>query len=303
MGFADRDYYRDERQGIHLGGQWSAVGALMAINAAVFLIGMFSPIVGPGGENWVQLHLALGGDLFQQPWNAWQLLTYGFVHADIWHIAFNMLGLWVFGAEVESVYGKREFYRLYLSLIVCAGLVFAAVQTGTEQISRTIGASGGVMGVAVIFACHFPRRSMLVFPIPVAIPAAVLVAFYILMDLLGVQSLQSPVAHWAHLGGAAFGFLYFRTGWSLFRLWPRKLKFRLPISNSKLFRRPKLRLHHEERGETDSSQDDYLTTRRMQQQVDQLLEKISSSGESSLTEEERQFLANASRRYQQQRRR
>jgi membrane associated rhomboid family serine protease len=300
MGLADRDYYRDESQGFNLGGDWSAVGALMAINAVVFLVGMFTPIVAVTPDersvNWIQANLGLDAQLFKQPWNAWQLLTYGFVHADIWHIAFNMMGLWVFGREIEGIYGKREFYRLYLSLLICAGLVFALVQFSSGSLQGTIGASGGVMGVAVIFACHFPRRMMQIFPFPVQVPALALVAMYIIMDVIGTSNRLSPTAHWAHLGGAAFGFLYYRNGWNLFRLWPRKLQLRMPR------RGPKLRVHREEREEDEAPADDYMTTRRLQQRVDQLLEKISVSGESSLTEEEREFLAEASRRYQQRRR-
>jgi membrane associated rhomboid family serine protease len=296
MGLADREYYRDDRPGFNLGGDWSAVGTLIAINAAVFLVGMFTPLVNREGENWIQWNLALTGDWYKQPWNAWQLLTYGFVHADIWHIAFNMLGLFVFGRDVETVYGKREFFRLYLSLIICAGAVFTLIQAASDEFVRTVGASGGVMGVAVIFACHFPRRSMYIVPIPIPIPAFALVGFYILMDLIGAQNRQSTVAHWAHLGGAAFGFLYYRTGWNLFRLWPRRLNFKLPR------RGPKLRVHREA-AEEEQPANDYVTTRRLQQRVDELLEKISTSGESSLTDEERQFLADASRRYQQQKRR
>ncbi len=118
------------------------------------------------------------------------------------------------------------------------------------------------------------------------------------MDLLGTQSSESDVAHWAHLGGAAFGFLYYKTGWNLFRLWPSgwsARSFRIPG------RGPKLKVHREA-DETEEPADDYLTTGRIQQRVDELLEKISRSGEASLTAEERQFLAEASRRYQQQRR-
>jgi membrane associated rhomboid family serine protease len=295
MGVYDRDYYRDDQPGIRLGGvgNWSAVATLIAINVAVFVADMFI------GDHWVVRHLALQADLFQHPWQAWQLVTYGFVHdpSGIAHILFNMIALYVFGAEVENVYGKREFYKLYLSLIVLAGLFNVALQAAMHQQGNVIGASGGIMGVAVIFACHFPRRLLYIWRI-LPVPAFVLVIGFVVLDLLGTQSRESDVAHWAHLGGAAFGFLYYYTDWSLFRLWPRGWSgrsFRLPG------RGPKLRVHREAE-EVEEPVDDYLTTGRIQQRVDQLLEKISRSGESSLTTEERQFLADASRRYQQQRR-
>ena len=211
-----------------------------------------------------------------------------------------MLALWVFGREVETVYGKWEFYKLYVSLIILAGLFDAIIKINSDA-RPVVGASGGIMGVAVIFACHFPRRMMLVFPIPIPIPAYALVIGFIALDFLGIRNKGDLTAHTVHLAGAAFGFLYYRTGWSLFRLWPRGWSIpsiRLPLG------RQKFKIHREEEEEeNDQSADDYLTTGRLQKRVDELLEKISRTGESSLTEEERQFLADASRRYQQHRRR
>ncbi len=292
MGLYDRDYYRDEHQGIRLSTNWSAVTTLIVINAAVLLLDAFT------SDRWLEQHLKLQPDLFQRPWQAWQLLTYGFVHADIWHLFFNMLGLWIFGSEVELVYGRREFYKLYLSLIILSGLCNTAIQAAAHEANPVVGASGGVMGVAVIFACNFPRRTLILFPIPIPVPAAVLVGLYVLFDLIGTQDHQSGVAHWAHLSGAAFGFLYFKTGWNLFRLWPSGLKLRIPM------RGPKFRIHREpDEEEEEMPADDYLTTGRIQQRVDEILEKISRTGEGSLTDEERRFLSEASRRYQQQRRR
>jgi membrane associated rhomboid family serine protease len=301
MGVYDRDYYREDRQGLHLTiSAWSAVTTLIVINVAVAVVGFFLQTNPVTHRNWLTEYLALQPDLFHNPWNFWQLLTYGFVHdqGDIWHLAFNMLGLWIFGREVEVIYGRREFFKLYISLIVLSGLFDQIIQFASQSLHPVIGASGGVVGLAVIFACHFPRRMMLIFPIPIPIPAALMVGIFVVMEFLATRSRGDAVAHWVHLGGAAFGFLYYKTGWNLFRLWPGNLKLRLPM------RGPKFRIHREpEENEEQSPPDDYLTTGRVQQRVDQILEKISRTGESSLTEEERRFLADASRRYQQQRRR
>jgi membrane associated rhomboid family serine protease len=301
MGLYDREYYREEKPGIRLGGDWSAVTTLIVINIAVFLAEIFTQQVGQ--HSWLEENLGLQPDFFHHPWTVWQLLTYGFIHdsTSLWHVGFNMLGLWIFGSEVETVYGKREFLKLYTSLIILAGLFNTIIEFASGHQSLVIGASGGVMGVAVIFACHFPKRTMYVWPIPLPIPAYVLVTAFILLDFLGTFSAKSETAHWVHLGGAAFGFLYYRTGWSLFRLWPRgwtMQSIRFPMG------KPKFRIHREpEEDDTEQPVDDYLTTGRLQKRVDELLEKISRSGEGSLNEEERQFLADASRRYQQHRRR
>jgi membrane associated rhomboid family serine protease len=296
MGLYDRDYYREDKPGIHLAGNWSAVATLIAGNVAVFLANMFS------GDNWVVRNFGLKPDLFHNPLNAYQLLTYGFCHdpTNIWHLAFNMLALWVFGRDVETVYGKAEFYKLYVSLLILAGLFDQVVKIGNPAAPSVVGASGGIMGVAVIFACHFPRRQMLVFPIPVPIPAFVVVIGFVVLDFLAIHNTRDLTAHTVHLGGAAFGFLYYKTGWNLFRLWPRGFslgRIRFPT------RRSKFRVHRElEEDDIEPEPDTYLTTGRLQKRVDELLEKISRSGEASLSEEERQFLAEASRRYQQRRR-
>jgi membrane associated rhomboid family serine protease len=302
MGLYDRDYYREEEpRGIRLAANWSAVTTLIAVNVAIAVCGMFMPIDRHTKQNWLTEHLGLQPDLFHNPWNFWQLLTYGFLHdpLNILHLASNMLGLFVFGRDVETVYGRREFYRLYISLVIMSGLFYEVVQIVSPSNHPVIGASGAVMGVAVLFACHFPRRKLYVIPFPFPIPAAVLVSLYAIYEFWATQDQGSLVAHWVHVGGIAFGFLYYKTGWSLFRLWPSRWNvgaIRLPR------RGPKLRVHQEIEDD-EPPPDDYLTTGRLQKRVDQLLEKISTSGEGSLTDEERQFLAEASRRYQQQRRR
>src|SRR5262249_26294290 len=147
MGLYDRDYYREDKPGIRLGGNWSAVTTLIVANVAVSVVGLFffpaNPIT---KSNWLTENLGLGSDLFQHPWNAWQLITYGFVHdpTSIWHLAFNMLALWVFGRDVETVYGKVEFFKLYFSLLILAGLFDLVLKIGSPNSGRVVGASGGI---------------------------------------------------------------------------------------------------------------------------------------------------------------
>lgn len=309
MGIYDREYYRDEPRGLSFGGDWSAVTTIIVINAVIAVIGFFLPLeINPWtrqGQTWITQHLALQGDLFQQPWNAWQLLTYGFVHDpnSVIHVLFNMFALFVFGRDVEGIYGRREFFKLYLSLLILAGLFYVTLSALTapadDPLNPVIGASGGVMGVAVIFACNFPKRLLYIWGV-LPVPAWLLVGLYVLLDFLGTRDERSQTAHWVHIGGAAFGFLYYRTRWNLFRLWPSRLASKVNWKIKLPGRGPKLRVHREE--DEPAAENDYLTTGRLQKRVDELLEKISRSGEASLTDEERQFLADASRRYQQRRR-
>ena len=95
----------------------------------------------------------------------WQLLTYGFLHGSLMHIAFNMFMLWMFGRELELVYGPRRFIAYYLTCVVGAGVVQLIVAATQGGIYPTVGASGGVFGLLLLFGMTFPNRMiMLLFP-------------------------------------------------------------------------------------------------------------------------------------------
>jgi membrane associated rhomboid family serine protease len=237
--------------------------------------------------------MALQPDLFSHPWQAWQLLTYGFGHdpRTIMHILGNMFALWLFGRDVEAIYGKSEFYRLYITLVLFSGLVWVALQRAfwPQDPAPAIGASGAVMGIMMIYIFHFPNRMFLLF-FAIPTPAWVLGIIYVYLDISGTmggwQFGNERVANTAHLAGAAFGFLYYRTHWTLFSLWPGHWF-------TQTFRRPKFRVH---RGDDRDSRDDP----QLQQKVDQILSKISREGEASLTADERRTLEEASRKYRGQ---
>jgi membrane associated rhomboid family serine protease len=291
MGIYDREYYRDEprRPGVS---DWSAVTTLIAINVVVYVADMLS------ADHWLDEHLVLSSSLFRHPWDAWQLLTYGFVHdpASIMHILFNMFGLWLFGREIESIYGKKEFYQLYLSLIVLSGLAWVALQNvlWPRIPAYALGASGAVMGITMIYILHFPHRTFLLF-FAIPMPAWVVGILLVAIDLGGVtgsfQISKEHIANTAHLAGAFFGFVYYRTHWTLFSLWPGRLF-------SGAFRRPKYRVHRgDDDGNARGSAGAGGEQRQLQQQVDDILAKISREGEASLTAAERRTLEEASRKY------
>ena len=147
----------------------------------------------------------------------WQLLTYGFMHdpTSIFHLAFNMLALVMFGAQLEHTWGDRRFLTYYLVCVVGAGLcqlLVASIAVSEGQAPyATVGASGGVFGLLLAYGMLFPnQRVMLLFP-PIPMKARTLVILYGVFELsLGLTGLQPGVAHFAHLGGMLFGWLLIR---------------------------------------------------------------------------------------------
>lgn len=286
MGIYDRDYYRDddEPRGFRASGIETGLAMLIVVTVAIYLLDVLMSSESGGLGRW----LALRSDFFEHPWTVWEPVTYGFLHSttSILHIVFNMLTLWFFGREVEGIYGRRVFIGLYLSLIVMSGLVWLVAHqlAGSGGRASLVGASGAIAGILIIFICHYPHRTILL-NLFIPVPAWLLGVIYIVSDLFGAWHRTDNVAYTAHLGGAAFGFLFFKTGWYLGQIFPKRL------SIPSLKPRPKLRVHDPEEHE-----------RELTEQADRILEKISVSGQESLTADERRTLEQYSRRMQQKRR-
>ena len=184
------------------------------LGEAVFLDMMLWPL----GDYTLRLP---NGSLTQVGFLPWQVVTYGFLHGGLAHLFFNMFALWMFGIALEATWGSRRFLTYYLVCVIGAGLVQLVVATlavrNGAQPYPTVGASGGIFGVLLAFGMLFPnQRLMLIFP-PIPMKARTFVICYGLLELfLGVTRTQSGVAHFAHLGGMAFGFLliqYWRGRW------------------------------------------------------------------------------------------
>lgn len=146
--------------------------------------------------------------LIWQKGYVWQLVTYMFLHGGFFHLLFNMFALWMFGSDIERLWGARRFLTYYFFTGIGAGL-FSLVLTPNGLVP-TIGASGAVYGILLAFAWFFPdRRILLYFVFP--IPARVFVLMFGAIEVLAsVTQPGSPVAHLAHLGGLVFGFIYLR---------------------------------------------------------------------------------------------
>jgi membrane associated rhomboid family serine protease len=153
----------------------------------------------------------------------WQVLTYGFLHGSFLHIFFNMFAVFMFGSAVEQLFGARRYLVYYLLCVVGAALMHLIVVTAANLPPYpTVGASGGVFGLLLAYGMAYPRRELIIFPIPVPIQAWLAVTLYGAMELfLGVTRTASGVAHFAHLGGMATGFVLIRY-WQAQRRRPRR---------------------------------------------------------------------------------
>lgn len=295
MGIYDREYLREEPAGMTLRAPRTAVAWLLVVNLALFAADLlFSPNLRSDGLGAISGPLSLGADLWAHPWRLWQLLTAGFVHDPhvIAHVAFNMLGLWFLGRDVERQLGRAEFFRVYLLLIVASSLGWLVVENllhplaAGQRAPRMLGASGAITGLMVLFVARDPTRGLYVFGMG-PIPGWLVCVLYVTADLMrgyaDATGGTTTVAWQAHLAGALTALVYYRSGvflgrWLPLARWPRS--------------RPSLKVHQPAADDDDAG----LSAR-----VDAILEKISVSGESSLTPDERRTLERASRHYQRRR--
>lgn len=279
MGLYDRDYAHEPQQGVQLRLPGSITNRIILITIGCYLLQLFLGM--PFTEKFV-----LYPDWYSRPWNAYRLLTYGFLHDpnSLWHIGFNMFALWSFGNQVERVYGREKYTWLYLTAIVVAGLIWSLSEASMGRpVGVVMGASGGVVTVVILFALKFPHAKGMVFPIPIPIPMWVLAIGLVLMDLQGAMSRGGDIAFTAHLGGALYGWFFFMTEWT-----PASLFHRLFGGLPKM-KGPSLRVH-----EPDEENASDL-------EVDRVLQKIQEQGRESLTWRERRILEKASREYQNRR--
>lgn len=173
--------------------------ALLLINVAAFCIDYFL-------GSWFTGMLALWpiGHGFMP----WQVVSYAFLHGSVFHLFFNMMGLWMFGSEIERVWGPKRYLQFYMVSVLTAALAQLLVAMLLGSVYPTIGASGGLFGLLLAFGMLFPNRQIMLLIPPIPMKAKVFVAVYGAIELfLGVTGTQQGVAHFAHLGGMLGGFL------------------------------------------------------------------------------------------------
>jgi membrane associated rhomboid family serine protease len=280
MGIYDRDYERerdyDDGPGIRLRMPQTMTMRLILVTSIVYLVQLLT-------GNVVTQFGMLQSDWYLHPWKVYTLLTYGFLHAPN-NILANMYGLWLFGGAVEARYGSREFLLFYLTAVVVGGLAWTLAEIPVAGLTTMYGASAACVAVMVVYAFLYPHQTvlmMMLFPMPMWALAVVLTGY----DILGATRRSGDVAFTAHLGGAAFGALYYKFGWRISSWIPTQWKM------PRLSRRPPLRVHDPLDDEDEATED----------VVDNILRKIREHGQDSLTSQERRILEEASREYQKRR--
>lgn len=262
------------------GGLTPWVKRLLIANVVVYLAMLAVPSLGA----WLAF---VPADTFVRPWTA---VTYMFVHAGFFHLFFNLLILYFFGPPLESMWGGTEFMKFYL-VAGLGGAVFSYVFAFNTAV---VGASAAIYGVMLAFAMNWPDMRVYVwFLFPVKIKwLVVFLAAVSILSLMGGQ--QDGVAHFAHLGGFAGGFLYLklqdRVGMQLGQLRKTVAKRKFDVTAGGAGR-----------GDGD---DGRRTPRpgsreeeRVLDEVDRVLDKISESGLQSLSDDELDLLDRVSKKY------
>lgn len=221
----------------------------------------------PASDKFTKLFWLYPPDAIGHLW-LWQFFTYMFLHSttDPWHLIFNILGLWMFGSEVERILGVRRFLTLYFTAGIFAGICCCVFTPWTP----ILGASGAIFAIEVAFAMYFPNATVIFYFFPMK-------AKYLVMIFAGITIFNciiprdGNIAHFAHLGGLVYGFLFVRYSYRVVDLL-RKWQIR-------------------------QQEKELMKDHELRAKVDEILDKVNRDGLRNLTWRERNFLKNASKRY------
>ncbi len=203
MGLGSRSYARPYVFG---GGLPSGIRLLLVANIAVFLLQFL------GANNFLMRYFALTPVSLYTMFAVWQLVTYMFLHGDIFHILFNMLALWMFGRELEETWGRERFLRFYFFCGIGAGICVVLANyllPWGNPVIPTLGASGAIYGILLASAVMWPTR-VVYFNFLFPIQMKYLVIIYGAIAFLSAGS-GGAVSHFAHLGGLLFGWIFLKT--------------------------------------------------------------------------------------------
>ena len=210
----------------------------------------------------------------------WQPFTYMFLHAPFYssvgisHILLNMLGLWVFGRELEQAWGKTHFLKYYFITGVGSGLITYLFQMGADN--PVIGASGAVYGVLLAYGVSYPNRMLYIWGI-IPVKSMWLVIIMGSIAFFGVLGNADGISHVTHISGMVIGYFLLKKRWRwkdvLFAIRKKTIEFQVQ--------------RHEEKD---------IKVNMLQKDIDMILEKIQKLGFSGLSDEEKSKLYEASKK-------
>ena len=191
---------------------------LIGLNIVAYLLSTLAPRAAVDFALW-----PLGGGILAPDagFAPWQLVTYAFLHGSLLHLTFNMFGLYMFGSAIEQTLGTRRYLVYYFACVIAAAITQLIVLQLSGTFVPTVGASGGVFGLVLGYAMFFPHHRVVLLIPPIPMSARTFAIAYAAIELaLGVFGSQQGVAHFAHLGGMA-------GGWLLLRHWGLRARSRL----------------------------------------------------------------------------
>lgn len=252
------------------------------------------------------------GQVIELSFYPWQLFTYMFLHGGFFHLLLNMFALWMFGVELENMWGQKRFMYYYLLCGVGAGLCNLLIAPLFTSVGPTVGASGAIYGILVAFGYLFPDRSIYIYGI-IPVKAKYLVIFYMLLEVFAVAGgTDSQIAHMAHLGGGVVGLIYmmtvFKKPGGLFNTSVLKNKINNLSREKKTYSSPVYsngaktkkenvpEAKYKELELTDYKKEMETRQKDAQDKIDAILDKLSEGGYQSLTEEEKKVLFQESKK-------
>jgi len=317
MGIYDRDYYREDSRWHNPFARSQATLFLTLLYCFLFIAQIASADPqraprGPFGHDPITDALELSVPRVLDG-EVWRVATYALVHQPgfIFHILFTCVFLVWIGHQVEDLYGSKEYLAFFVLANLIGGVAYTAIRALTNSDVPLLGPSGGVTAVLVLFALHYPTRTIS-FRFFIPIPVWLLVAIYALTDIAGLaQGHANPAAVAVHLAGAAFAFVYHTYTLRVLNWLPGAGS--AETKTSRRVPQPRLRTRRDEPQPEPAAAaasaggaglvggggpvDEHLEAK-----LDEVLEKVQRHGKESLTEDEREILLKASEIYKKKRR-
>ncbi len=268
----------------------SMLEKIIYVNIIVFVVEMLiSSFTGlyKNQLNFIDEWFALSSSLDDYITKPWSIISYGFLHADFLHILFNCISLYIFGRLFIEYFTQKQLLNFYLLGTIFGGFLFLiAMNTFPVFQGRNhilVGASAGIYAIMVGIATYIPNYELRIPLINIYLKVWYLVAFFIVMNLISLSAANGG-GHFAHLGGALFGFLYVSQASN------KELDIFKNIS--KWFKRDKknLKTVYKSDNPKPRKKDTLRNKSENQQKIDEILDKIGKSGYDALTKEEKEFL-------------